>query len=176
MQIKHYNSDGFRQWDKSNALQWVKLQMGMCKHAPDVCASVRKTERERKEMKYIWKCYSGGQQECEHDTNSYKGSICKLEIWPKLTFSGWVLSSWSTRTSSVPDSLSQAATTDPVDVNRPKLHLDNRKGAPMPIRSASTARLSALSPTTLLCLPHPVRMLKEKEQVYRIVPHEVETS
>lgn len=63
----------------------------------------------------------------------------------------------------MPDSLNQAATTDPVDIKRPKLHFDNLKGAPIPVRRASIARLRAPSPTTLLCLPHPVKILKGKE-------------
>lgn len=85
-------------------------------------------------------------------------SARKFDIWPEFSLLG-SLSSRSTSTSSVPDSFNQAAATDPVDINLPMLHLATRKGAPTLVRSASTARLKALSPTTLLCLPHPVKML-----------------
>jgi len=89
----------------------------------------------------------------------YKETICSLEIKSTFSLSGWVLSSWRTSNFKVPDSFNQAATTEPVDTYLPILHLATRNGAPMLARSALIARLRAPSPTTLLCFPHPVRML-----------------
>lgn len=89
----------------------------------------------------------------------YKEIIWSLEIRSTFSLSGWVLSSWRTSNFKVPDSFNQAATTEPVDTYLPILHFATRNGAPMLVRSASIARLKAPSPTTLLCFPHPVRML-----------------
>lgn len=93
----------------------------------------------------------------------YTVSVCKLETWSNLALCVWLLSSWRTSTFKVPDSFSQAATTGPGDINLPRLHLATSNGAPMLISSDSIARLRALSPTTLLCLPHPVKMLQQKK-------------
>ena len=60
------------------------------------------------------------------------------------------------------DSLIQAATIGPGDINRPMLDVATLNGDPMPLRSASIALLSAQSPTTLLCLPHPVKILHQQ--------------
>lgn len=92
--------------------------------------------------------------------NNYNGNGCKLEIWPNLVAPKWLLSLWRTSTSSVPDSLNQAATTAPVDINLPILHLAIWNGAPMLVSRPSIARFRAPSPVILLCLPQPVKMLQ----------------
>lgn len=69
--------------------------------------------------------------------------------------------SWRIKSFSVADSRSQVATTEPLDVNRPMLHFDRWNGASIPLKRTSTARLSAPSPTTLLCFPQPVNILPQ---------------
>ncbi|KAJ0520508.1 hypothetical protein HanIR_Chr10g0460191 [Helianthus annuus] len=50
----------------------------------------------------------------------------------------------------------------PGDMNLPILDVATLNGEPMLPKRASMARLSAQSPTTLLCLPHPVKMLHQQ--------------
>lgn len=97
----------------------------------------------------------------KHNT-TYDGRACKMGALSDLVLS-CILSSWRTSTCSVPDSLNQVATKGPVDMNLPILHFASSNGAPMPVRSASIAGLRVASPTTLLCLPHPVKMLHKQK-------------
>lgn len=98
----------------------------------------------------------------ERANRTYYGKALKRGTLYDLVLSSRFLSSWRTSTCSVPDSLNQAATTGPVDMYLPILHFANWKGAPMPTRSASIAGLRVASPCTLLCLPHPVKMLHKR--------------
>jgi len=65
----------------------------------------------------------------------------------------------------VPDCLNQAAMTEPGDTNRPMLNLSTWNGAPIDLRRASMTRRSVLAPTTLLCFPHPVKMLQRENSL-----------
>lgn len=93
---------------------------------------------------------------------SYNGSGCKRGMASDLVLSVCVLSSWRTSSCRVPDSFSQAATNGPRDSYLPILHFASSNGAPRPVRSASIAGLRVASPTTLLCFPHPVKMLHKQ--------------
>lgn len=59
----------------------------------------------------------------------------------------------------VPDSLNQAVTVAPADTKRPTLNFSKWNGAPIELSSVSMTRRRVLAPATLLCFPHPVKML-----------------